>query len=103
MNPEGSSKEVLEKYKYFNVKERQPCTENYACFHYSDTSTLMIIRQKFCFDQKLLLQRMFAQKEIHENARGGHSLVSSVPMRDQKNDEKGYFFSRRAVRSADII
>ena len=35
--------------------------------------------------------------------RGGHSLVSSVPMRDQKNDEKGYFFSRRAVRSADII
>ena len=34
---------------------------------------------------------------------GGHSLVSSVPMRDQKNDEKGYFFSRRAVRSADII
>ena len=24
-------------------------------------------------------------------------------MRDQKNDEKGYFFSRRAVRSADII
>ena len=23
---------------------------------------------------------------------GGHSLVSSVPMRDQKNDEKGYFF-----------
>ena len=36
-------------------------------------------------------------------SRGGHSLVSSVPMRDQKNDEKGYFFSRRAVRSADII
>ena len=34
---------------------------------------------------------------------GGHSLVSSVPMRDQKNDEKGYFFSRTAVRSADII
>ena len=34
---------------------------------------------------------------------GGHSLVSSVPMRDQKNDEKGYFFSRRTVRSADII
>ena len=34
---------------------------------------------------------------------GGHSLVSSVPMRDQKNDEKGYFFSRRAVRSAGII
>ena len=24
-------------------------------------------------------------------------------MRDQKNDEKGYFFSRRAVHSADII
>ena len=23
---------------------------------------------------------------------GGHSLVSSAPMRDQKNDEKGYFF-----------
>ena len=37
------------------------------------------------------------------NPGGGHSLVSSVPMRDQKNDEKGYFFSRRAVRSADII
>ena len=36
-------------------------------------------------------------------SRRGHSLVSSVPMRDQKNDEKGYFFSRRAVRSADII
>ena len=34
---------------------------------------------------------------------GGHSLVSSVPMRDKKNDEKGYFFSRRAVRSDDII
>ena len=28
-------------------------------------------------------------------ARGGHSLVSSVPMRDQKNDEKGYFFFKK--------
>ena len=40
---------------------------------------------------------------LHPGGGGGHSLVSSVPMRDQKNDEKGYFFSRRAVRSADII
>ena len=49
---------------------------------------------------------MFAEKLFKCHGlltRGGHSLVSSVPMRDQKNDEKGYFFSRRAVRSADII
>ena len=34
-------------------------------------------------------------KLVHKMSRGGgggHSLVSSVPMRNQKNDEKGYFF-----------
>ena len=45
----------------------------------------------------------YATLGVAEARGGGHSLVSSVPMRDQKNDEKGYFFSRRAVRSADII
>ena len=37
-------------------------------------------------------------------SRGGRLLVSCVPMREQKNDEKGYFFfSNWAVRSAVII
>ena len=35
--------------------------------------------------------------------RGGRLRVSCVPMREQKNDEKGYFFSSWAVRSAVII
>ena len=35
---------------------------------------------------------------------GGRGLhVSCVPMREQKNDEKGYFFSSWAVCSAVII
>ena len=53
--------------------------------------------------QSQLIHRLKKGQSDVTDTRGGHSLVSSVPMRDQKNDEKGYFFSRRAVRSADII
>ena len=58
--------------------------------------------------QLLAASKMVVRPQIMPGGGGGegggrHSLVSSVPMRDQKNDEKGYFFSRRAVRSADII
>ena len=36
-----------------------------------------MMRQKFCFDQKLLLQRIFTQKEILENA-DLYPLLSTV-------------------------
>ena len=61
----------------------------------------MVKGQIYYFNENLMiLKHAFS---VGKPRGGGHSLVSSVPMRDQKNDEKGYFFSRRAVRSADII
>ena len=33
---------------------------------------------------------------------GGHSLVSGVPMREQNNDEKGYFFFQAGQHCASF-
>ena len=41
-------------------------------------------------------------KTSHPGGRG-HSLVSGVPMREQKNDEKGYFFQAGQCAALCIV